>query len=67
MTDKANASRISHARQEVLGGLSAQPHPHALTDPTTDDKNERFDRTPAEEWTHVRPLSSSADRVIKLH
>jgi transposase InsO family protein len=66
MTDNALAYRRSSAWRQALTDLNAQPRFTGYYRPQTNGKAERFNRTLADEWAHVRPFTSSIDRAAAL-
>lgn len=62
-------ARTKRGRRSRPGGLSVETEDHGLTRPyrpQTNGQAERYNRTLAEEWAHLRPYTSNDERTAAL-
>lgn len=66
LTDNAWAYRKALTWKNVLADFGATRKPTRAYRPQINGKVERFNRTPLQEWAHIRPCTSNTDRAEAL-
>jgi transposase InsO family protein len=66
LTDNARAHRKTAARHQALTQPGTTGKLTRAHRPRTNGKAERFNRTPADEWAHIRPHTTNHDRTEAL-